>query len=175
MRARTQQGELIGTAGYMSPEQILGRAVDQRSDIFSFGCIVHEVVTGRKPFEGDSFVDTLHEVLHGTPALIQHGDERAQHELQRIVGKCLVKDRENRYQSIRDVALDLRALSRELDAPARAETKRPPIQRRRLGAVAMAIAAVLAIAAIFVWRAQHPRTEARATAPATRHAKLQRL
>jgi Tol biopolymer transport system component len=87
----------------MSPEQILGRAIDQRSDIFSFGCIVYEVITGRRPFDGESFVDTLHEVLHATPPAIQHD------ELQRIVNKCLVKDRESRYQSIRDVALDLRA------------------------------------------------------------------
>jgi serine/threonine protein kinase/Tol biopolymer transport system component len=174
MRALTQQGELIGTAGYMSPEQILGRAVDQRSDIFSFGCIVHEAVTGRKPFEGDSFIDTLHEVLHGTPTPIQHSDERAQHELQRIVGKCLVKDRENRYQSIRDVALDLRALGRELEAPIPIASRRPAIKRRWLGAAAAAIVVVLAIAAIFAWRAQRSHTEATALA-APRHNKLQRL
>src|SRR6185436_20729187 len=76
-----------------------------------FGCIVYEAVTGRKPFEGESFVDTMHQVLHASPPPIEH------HELQRIVGKCLVKDREYRYQSIRDVALDLRALGRELEAP----------------------------------------------------------
>jgi serine/threonine protein kinase len=112
MKAITAQGELIGTAGYMSPEQILGKVIDQRSDIFSFGCIVYETVTGRRPFDGDSFVDTLHEVLHATPAAIEHP------ELQRIVSKCLVKDREYRYQSIRDVALDLRAVDeRKPEAP----------------------------------------------------------
>src|SRR5256885_6700187 len=106
MRAITQQGEVLGTAGYMSPEQIVGKSVDQRSDIFSFGCIAYEAVTHKRPFEGDSFVDTMHQVLHAAPAPIAH------HELQRIVAKCLVKDRENRYQSIRDVAIDLRAVAR---------------------------------------------------------------
>src|ERR1043166_9266116 len=103
MRAITRQGELIGTAGYMPPEQIAGKPIDQRSDIFSFGCIVYEAVTSQRPFEGESFVDTLHQVLHAEPPPVEHPDERIRHELQRIVGKCLVKDRENRYQSVPDV------------------------------------------------------------------------
>jgi serine/threonine protein kinase len=173
MRALTQQGELIGTAGYMSPEQILGKAVDQRSDIFSFGCIVHEAVTGGKPFQGDSFVDTLHEVLHGTPSLIQHRDERIQHELQRIVGKCLVKDRENRYQSIRDVALDLRALGREIEVP-RAGTRRPLIKRRWLAAAAIALAAIAVIVTLVVWRSRSRTAIASAPLP-SHHGKMQRL
>jgi len=137
MRAITAQGELIGTAGYMSPEQILGKVIDQRSDIFSFGCIIYETVTGRKPFEGDSFVDTLHEVLHATPVPIEHP------ELQRIVGKCLVKDREYRYQSIRDVALDLRSADepRAVEAPVRKTRRTTPIL---IGATVILIAALIA-------------------------------
>jgi Tol biopolymer transport system component len=139
MKAITAQGELIGTAGYMSPEQILGKVIDQRSDIFSFGCIIYEAVTGRRPFDGDSFVDTLHEVLHATPAPIEHP------ELQRIVGKCLVKDREYRYQSIRDVALDLRAADepRATEAPAPKTRKTAPV---------LAGMAVIAIAALIAWQ-----------------------
>jgi serine/threonine protein kinase/dipeptidyl aminopeptidase/acylaminoacyl peptidase len=144
MRAITAQGEVIGTAGYMSPEQIVGKMVDQRSDIFSFGCIVYETVTGRRPFEGDSFVDTMHQVLHATPQPIDH------HELQRIVGKCLVKDREYRYQSIRDVALDLRALARELEAPRAAIAA--PLPKRRNHAAWIVAAACAAIASLVVWR-----------------------
>jgi serine/threonine protein kinase/Tol biopolymer transport system component len=112
MRALTQQGELIGTAGYMSPEQIAGKPVDQRSDIFSFGCIAYEIIGGTRPFDGESFVDTLHQILHNNPPSVPN----ATAELQRIVGRCLVKDREERYQSIRDIAIELRDVLRQLDS-----------------------------------------------------------
>ena len=148
MRAITRQGELIGTAGYMSPEQIVGRPIDQRSDIFSFGCIVYEAVTGRKPFEGDSFVDTLHQVLHAEPEPIAHADENVRRELQRLIGKCLVKDRENRYQSLRDVALDLRAVARDIEgAPA------VPLARATSARWLVAATATAAAVALFaIWR-----------------------
>ena len=171
MRAITQQGEVIGTAGYMSPEQITGKSVDQRSDIFSFGCIVYEAVTRRRPFEGDSFVDTMHQVLHATPQAIEH------HELQRIVSKCLVKDREYRYQSIRDVALDLRAVAKDIEngvdlragegagAPLRATWK------------IAAIVAILVVAGIATWRLVPRATTApvTTTAPASQRATMQRI
>jgi len=171
MRAITAQGEVIGTAGYMSPEQIVGKAVDQRSDIFSFGCIVYEAVTKRRPFEGESFVDTMHQVLHATPAPIDH------HELQRIVSKCLVKDRENRYQSIRDVALDLRAVAHELQHPP-VEDRRPRLSALGEAPIApskwIAAAIVVAILAGFAaWRFA-PRATTAATSPATR-ATMQRI
>src|SRR5207237_5701901 len=94
MRALTQQGELIGTAGYMSPEQISGKPIDLRSDIFSFGCIAYEIIGGTKPFDGDSFIDTLHQILHAVPPPVAN----ASAELQRIIARSLVKDREERYQ-----------------------------------------------------------------------------
>jgi Tol biopolymer transport system component len=144
MRAITQQGELIGTAGYMSPEQILGKAIDQRSDIFSFGCIVYEAVRGTRPFDGESFVDTLHEVLHATPPPLEHP------ELQRIVNKCLVKDREQRYQSIRDVALDLRAA-------AAVPAELPVAARPRWRPIAAAAALLIALTGGGAWLlARHP-------------------
>jgi Tol biopolymer transport system component len=166
MRAITRQGELIGTAGYMSPEQIVGKTIDQRSDIFSFGCIVYETVTSTRPFEGESFVDTLHQVLHAEPAPVQHPDERVQHELQRLIGKCLVKDRENRYQSLRDVALDLRALAREIDGA------RPiALPRAKRAWWLAAVVAVLALAGAALWRGRGGASgagEAHAARPATR-------
>jgi len=168
MRAITRQGELIGTAGYMSPEQIVGKPIDQRSDIFSFGCIVYEAVTSQRPFEGESFVDTLHEVLHAEPQPVEHPDERIQHELQRIVGKCLVKDRENRYQSLRDVALDLRALARETDGARTIAL--PRSSGLRWLAAAIAIAAV-AVAGFVVTRGRGPAAggiDAKDARPATR-------
>jgi serine/threonine protein kinase/Tol biopolymer transport system component len=102
LRALTQQGEVLGTPGYMSPEQITGRGVDPRADVFSFGCILYEAIAKQKPFEAESFVDTLYKILHNDPEPV--GDP----ELQRILAKCLAKNREERYQSIRDAALDLR-------------------------------------------------------------------
>jgi eukaryotic-like serine/threonine-protein kinase len=164
MRAITRQGELIGTAGYMSPEQIAGKPIDQRSDIFSFGCIVYEAVTSQKPFEGESFVDTLHQVLHAEPRPIEHPDERVQHEMQRLIGKCLVKDRENRYQSLRDVALDLRALSREIDV-----TPGLPLPRTAsIGWLIAAMAIVVGAAVVMIWRGRTPAAPPGAAHPATR-------
>jgi serine/threonine protein kinase/sugar lactone lactonase YvrE len=164
MRAITRQGELIGTAGYMSPEQILGKNIDQRSDVFSFGCIVYEAVTARRPFEGDSFVDTLHQVIHAEPRAIEHPDERVQHELQRLVGKCLVKERENRYQSLRDVALDLRALARDLDGARTTPLTRPS----SVGWLVAAMAIVVTAAVIMIWRGRTPAAPPGTTHPATR-------
>ena len=164
MRAITRQGELIGTAGYMSPEQIAGKPIDQRSDIFSFGCIVYETVTGQKPFEGESFVDTLHQVLHAEPRPIEHPDERVQHEVQRLIGRCLVKDRENRYQSLRDVALDLRALAREIDSA-------PVIPLPRSAGVGWLIAALaicVGAAVVMIWRGRTAAAPPGALHPATR-------
>ncbi|HXH40980.1 MAG TPA: protein kinase [Thermoanaerobaculia bacterium] len=163
MRAITAQGELIGTAGYMSPEQILGKVIDQRSDIFSFGCIIYEAVTGRRPFNGESFVDTLHDVLHGTPAPLEHP------ELERIVGKCLVKDREYRYQSIRDIALDLRAAGEERKPEA------PP--RNRFPKIAASIflgLVVVAVAGLIAWQA-YVRTRATSGDASIVHSALQRI
>ena len=164
MRAITRQGELIGTAGYMSPEQITGKPIDQRSDVFSFGCIVYEAVTGVKPFEGESFVDTLHQVLHAEPQPIEHRDEHVQRELQRLVGKCLVKDRENRYQSLRDVALDLRALAREIDG-----ARALPLPRTTSVRWMIAVMAVLAtVGAVALWSAR--RSAAAGGDPRASHA-----
>jgi serine/threonine protein kinase/Tol biopolymer transport system component len=161
MKAITAQGELIGTAGYMSPEQILGKVIDQRSDIFSFGCIIYETVTGRRPFDGESFVDTLHEVLHATPAPIEHP------ELQRIVGKCLVKDREYRYQSIRDVALDLRAISEP-------RPEAPVKKNRTKGNTFLLAMAAVAIASLIAWQV-HVRMHPTSDAAPIAHSVLQRI
>jgi serine/threonine-protein kinase len=96
---------IIGTVGYMSPEQAKGWSVDHRSDIFSFGCVLFEVVTGHRPFQGDSVVDTLHKIIHSPAPPFTGYDPVAPPELQRIVRLCLKKDPEERYQSIKDVAI----------------------------------------------------------------------
>ena len=119
----TDPALILGTVGYMSPEQVTGANVDARSDIFSFGAVLYELVCGRPAFDGASPVDTLHSILHREPPPPEHLPK----ELSRILRKCLAKDRDERYHSIKDVAIDLRDLARELrSAPiAQARAARP--------------------------------------------------
>jgi TolB-like protein/Flp pilus assembly protein TadD len=104
----------MGTVGYMSPEQAQAKPVDQRSDIFSFGCILYEAATGRKPFAGESVVDTLHKIIYEPAPAITDFYPSASPELQRVIRKCLAKEPEKRYQTIRDAANDLEELLEEM-------------------------------------------------------------
>lgn len=126
MMGQTRPGMVMGTIGYMSPEQAQGKPVDQRSDIFSFGCILFEASTGRKPFEGDSIIDSLHKIVYTQAPLVRESNPAAPAELQRIVRKCLAKDPADRYQSIKDVAIDLRDLIREYDSDQSMSASFPP-------------------------------------------------
>ena len=110
----TSPGVVMGTVGYMSPEQAKAKPVDQRSDIFSFGCILYEVATGRKPLTGDSIVDTLHKIIYDPAPAITGFNPSASPELQRVIRKCLAKEPEKRYQTIRDTANDLEELLEEM-------------------------------------------------------------
>ncbi|HWF89764.1 MAG TPA: protein kinase, partial [Pyrinomonadaceae bacterium] len=115
IQVRTGSGIVIGTAGYMSPEQARGLGVDHRSDIFSLGAVIYEMLARRKPFEGDTPSDTLAAILKTEPpplARVAHGVPA---ELVRIVNKSLRKDREERYQVVKDLWLDLKALKQELE------------------------------------------------------------
>ena len=120
LRALTAHGELLGTPGYMAPEQVIGKPLDARADIFSFGCILYEAIAGMRAFEGESFVDTLYKIVHNDPAPLDHVSPA----LQRIVARCLEKTREDRYQSIREVASDLRAWSAGVSPAERAPSRR---------------------------------------------------
>ena len=112
-------GMIMGTIGYMSPEQAQGRReIDQRSDIFSFGCVLYEATTKGRPFDGDSVVDSLHKIIHAPAPPIRDLNPDAPHELQRIVRRCLAKDPEERYQTIKDVAIELKELRREMTTEA---------------------------------------------------------
>jgi len=112
-------GTVMGTLGYMSPEQAQGKIkeIDQRSDVFSFGCILFEAVTGKTPFSGDSVIKSLHMLVVYEPAPLAELNPAAPAELQRIVRKCLAKERDQRYQTARDLMVDLKNLRRELDLP----------------------------------------------------------
>src|SRR5437016_4311653 len=127
MQQHSTPGVIMGTVGYMSPEQAQGKTneIDQRSDIFSFGCILFEAATSRKPFEGDSVVKSLHSLIYEPAPQIKDLNPSAPADLQRIVRRCLAKDKEERYQTIKEVAIELKELRREM-AGAGTDTTVPP-------------------------------------------------
>jgi len=120
-------GMVLGTVGYMSPEQAQGKTteIDHRSDIFSFGCILYEAVTGHRAFEGKDPIDSLNKIIREQVAPITKFNPTAPNHLQRIVRRCLAKDPEDRYQTIKDVAIELRELRRELASAEGVDTTEP--------------------------------------------------
>jgi pentatricopeptide repeat protein len=117
--ASTDAGVIKGTASYMSPEQARGQRLDARSDLFSLGVMLYEMLSGRLPFQAPSYMDTLHAISHDpAPPLTLSGPAagpEAQHDLQRLLDKCLEKDPNARYQTARDLVVDLRSARRRLD------------------------------------------------------------
>ena len=112
----TQAGKIVGTVSYMSPEQIRGEAVDNRSDIFAFGILLYRMATGTAPFEGDTQVSTMAKILEVQPPAPRVKNELVPPELERIIDKCLKKNPEDRYQDTRDLVVDLRNLRRQYDS-----------------------------------------------------------
>src|SRR5216684_1285675 len=124
----SQPGTVLGTVGYMSPEQARGRIndIDRRSDIFSFGCILFEAVTGHKAFAGEDAIDTLNKIIRGSPPPLTDFRPDASNRLQRIVRRCLAKNPKDRYQTTKDLSIELRELRRELASPAGIEITGAP-------------------------------------------------
>ena len=142
----TAPGIILGTVGYMSPEQVRGERLDHRSDIFALGIVLYEMISGRKPFHGASAADTLSAILKEHPPELGQTVHDLPPAIDRIVTRCLEKDREDRFQSAADLDFALDAVSGFSTAVAQAA---PPARRRwkYLGA-AMAGAIVVAIAAL---------------------------
>ena len=107
----TQVGTILGTAGYMSPEQVRGKATDPRSDIFSFGAILYEMLSGKRAFRGDSAAETMSAILKEEPPDASETQSNISPALDRIVRHCLEKNPAERFQSARDVAFNLEALT----------------------------------------------------------------
>ena len=149
---RTQPGLLMGTVPYMSPEQALGHEVDHRTDIFSLGVVLYEMATGRRPFTGTTTGETLDAIIHAEPEAIVRFNANAPAELERIIRKCLEKDRERRYQSAHELLIDLRNLKRAIESGAAAAAVASQVRGRRLlasrQALALAAVVVLAVAAL---------------------------
>jgi eukaryotic-like serine/threonine-protein kinase len=125
-RPLSTPGLVMGTVGYMSPEQAQGHPVDHRSDIFAFGCLLYEAATGQRAFESESTIDTLHKIVHTPARLVRDINPSAPADLTRIVRRCLAKDPDDRYQSIREAAIELRDMRRELEGAIEMETTVPP-------------------------------------------------
>jgi serine/threonine-protein kinase len=157
---KTAAGTILGTASYMSPEQVEGRVLDARSDIFSFGLILYEMVTGRRAFQGDSAITTLAAVLRDTPRSFQELSAEATPQLERLIGRCLEKDPARRWQTMADLHAALCGLKEDLDSgsisTARAAMPElPPKSRKLLWAGLAAAAVVLAVPAVwFTLRSQ---------------------
>ena len=136
-------GAVIGTVGYMSPEQVRAQPLDPRTDIFSFGCVLYEVITGRRAFQGTTSFDTLKRILSDEPPPIV---EPVRHvRLQPVIQKCLAKNPDDRYQSMEQLSNDLRGLLRRMEAAAHREAAgRIPWRRLVAGAVGI-VGTVLAV------------------------------
>jgi serine/threonine protein kinase len=113
---KTKHGQVLGTPQYMSPEQALGKSVDHRSDLFSLGAVIYHLLTGRSPFAGENLGEVLDHVIHRHPEAIARFNYDVPAELERITLKLLAKNVDRRYQSAREVLVDLKNLEREIEA-----------------------------------------------------------
>jgi DNA helicase-2/ATP-dependent DNA helicase PcrA len=112
---QTESGTLLGTVNYMAPEQLLGQRVDRRCDVFSFGVVLCEMLTGTAPFVHDNRIDTMHAILHRDPRFPSDGRPELPFDLQRVLTKALAKTPKDRYQTIDELAEELKTLKRELE------------------------------------------------------------
>ena len=147
----TTPGTILGTIAYMSPEQAAGRATDARSDIFSFGIVLYELLAGRRPFDGVSELEVLQRILHDAPAPLPPG---IPYPMRLAVEKALERDPADRYQSTLDLAVDLRKFSRQSSVSHEIFSPAHPASRRGFGimrAAAIAIPLLLAAAMLVLY------------------------
>jgi serine/threonine protein kinase len=162
-RVNTDPGVVMGTVGYMAPEQLKGRPVDQRSDIFSFGAILYEMLSGQRAFHGESAAETMSAILREDPPELSDTNKTVSPALERLVNHCLEKNPESRFHSARDLAFALESLS----GSAATQTSvvpgvgPPRMKRRELIAWIVAATAVLAAVALAIVRFQRVPAEVR--------------
>ncbi|HET8823776.1 MAG TPA: serine/threonine-protein kinase, partial [Terriglobales bacterium] len=145
---KTEAGVLLGTLGYMSPEQVRGNAVDHRSDLFSFGAICYEMLSGQRAFRGSTPADTVSAILKEDPPELSATGREVPPALQRIVGHCLEKRPEERFQSARDLAFDLQSISGtsgKSEAPVIAARKSARLPLRVAGIALLTAVALVAV------------------------------
>ncbi len=147
----TEPGRVMGTAAYMSPEQVRGTPGDARSDIFSFGCVLYEMVTGRRAFSGQTGVETMTAILTEDPPEITESGKNLPLDLEGVVRHCLEKNPEERFQSARDLAFDLRAILTSSASSKRSPLAWTPRPRAKLWFLAAGLAG-LTLLALLLWR-----------------------
>jgi serine/threonine protein kinase/Tol biopolymer transport system component len=151
----TSPGAVLGTVGYMSPEQAMGRPLDARSDIFSFGLVLYELLAGRKPFAGKTDFEVLQGITSRSADPLPAEIPAA---LQLLVAKAIEKDPADRYQSMRDVVIDLRRIARQSGESGTASiaSHKPARSRPRTGLASIALLAIAIAGAIVAWRSLRP-------------------
>jgi Tol biopolymer transport system component len=162
MSLSTEPGRVMGTVGYMAPEQVRGKAVDARADIFSFGAVLYEMLTGKRAFRGESPVETLNAILKEDPPSLFESTQNVSPALERIVRRCLEKRPEERFRTAHDLGIALDAIStastRSLSAETIAAAEGPPAPRwRLLERLGFLLAgAALAGGGMLAWEKTHP-------------------
>src|SRR5689334_20682351 len=134
VKLETEHGTILGTVAYMSPEQAEGHRVDARSDIFSFGAVLYEMATGKRPFTGDSKLSTLASILRQEAPPVISSSEPVPRELGRIIARCLKKTAQRRWQSMADIKVALDELQEEIASGQLSEAEKiqpPPVSQRR--------------------------------------------
>jgi serine/threonine-protein kinase len=144
---KTDPGSVMGTAAYMSPEQARGKEADARSDIWSLGVLIYEMISGRMAFEGENANEVIASILKSEPEPISQFVPDIPRELEKLIGKCLRKDREERFQNTKDLWLDLKDLRQELEYNAKLEHSTAPDRARTSGVAAGAATASGMVAA----------------------------
>ncbi len=158
LNPRTEEGAIVGTAAYMSPEQAQGKKLDARSDIFSFGSVLYEMVTGRRAFQGETKLHTLSAIVDKEPAPISEIAPETPPELEKLIMRCLRKDPERRSQHMDDVKLALEELKEESDSgKLRPATSAPARPRVSVPLAVGLVVALLAAAGIAWWLTRAPR------------------
>ncbi|HET7292255.1 MAG TPA: protein kinase [Vicinamibacteria bacterium] len=142
----TDAGKVLGTVGYMSPEQVRAKPVDHRSDIFAFGSVFYEMLSGRRAFRGESAIETMNAILKEDPPDLTETNRQLPAALEHIVAHCLEKNPEERFQSARDIAFDLEQLSGSAAHAALAPVAERGFRHWRLAAVALGTIAVATLA-----------------------------
>lgn len=147
----TEPGLVLGTVQYMSPEQALGKPIDHRSDLFSFGIVLYQMTTGRLPFAAASTTETINRIVNSAPEAIARYNYSCPPELEHIIRKCIEKDPERRYQSAQDLLIDLKNLKRDTESGATQARSSAPLASKPRHRVLLAIAGVLLIAGVAVF------------------------
>ncbi len=174
--AITDPGTVLGTVGYMSPEQVQGRPADHRSDIFSFGSVLYEMLSGKRAFHRDSAVETMNAILKEDPAQLSHADSSLPATLERILGRCLEKNPDQRFRSAHDLAFALEAVSgmsaSGTGATAAAATPATPTRSWLIAATVAVVAFTLLAIVPRMRRESGAQSPTGASAPAIRIEKL---